>query len=140
MNAKEYLTGIRRLEGKIETKRMQILSLWDMAQSITGTIKEVGVRSQGCADPMAETVSKIVDLESEIKADVERYVNMRLEAMQLINLMHNEQYISILYRRYINLEEWPEIAVAMNYTKQSVLNKHRDALIEFQKVLDWYKK
>lgn len=136
MKAKAYLQEIKKLDMKINNKQLQLSSLWDLAQSITSTIKEINVQTSKSVDPMADTVSKIIDLQDEINRDIDRYVDKKLEAIRLINQLENEQYISILVRRYVNYEEWRTIADEMHYTRQSIVKKHDAALKDFQKVLD----
>lgn len=136
MKAREYLQQLRKMDLMIINKKTQILFLWDMARSITSTLKEVNVQGSGSADPMADTVAKIVDLQTEIKSDIDSYVEAKLEAIRLINMVDNDEYISILFRRYINYDSWRMIASDMHYTRQSVIKKHDLAIDAFQKVLD----
>lgn len=136
MKAREYLQQLRKMDLMIINKKTQILFLWDMARSITSTLKEVNVQGSGSADPMADTVAKIVDLQTEIKGDIDHYVEAKLEAIRLINMVDNDEYISILFRRYINYDSWRMIASDMHYTRQSVIKKHDLAIDAFQKVLD----
>lgn len=139
MKAREYLQQLRKMDLMIINKKTQILFLWDMARSITSTLKEVNVQGSGSADPMADTVAKIVDLQTEIKADIDHYVEAKLEAIRLINMVDNDEYISILFRRYINYDSWRMIASDMHYTRQSVIKKHDLAIDAFQAVLDGQK-
>lgn len=136
MKAREYLQQLRKMDLMIINKKTQILFLWDMARSITSTLKEVNVQGSGSADPMADTVAKIVDLQTEIKGDIDHYVEAKLEAIRLINMVDNDEYISILFRRYINYDSWRMIASDMHYTRQSVIKKHDLAIDAFQAVLD----
>lgn len=136
MKAREYLQQLRKMDLMIINKKTQILFLWDMARSITSTLKEVNVQGSGSADPMADTVAKIVDLQTEIKSDIDHYVEAKLEAIRLINMVDNDEYISILFRRYINYDSWRMIASDMHYTRQSVIKKHDLAIDAFQAVLD----
>lgn len=139
MKAREYLQQLRKMDLMIINKKTQILFLWDMARSITSTLKEVNVQGSGSADPMADTVAKIVDLQTEIKGDIDHYVEAKLEAIRLINMVDNDEYISILFRRYINYDSWRMIASDMHYTRQSVIKKHDLAIDAFQAVLDGQK-
>lgn len=136
MKAKAYLQEIKKLDMKINNKQLQLSSLWDLAQSITSTIKEINVQTSKSVDPMADTVSKIIDLQDEINKDIDRYVDKKLEAIRLINQLENEQYISILVRRYVNYEEWKTISDEMHYTRQSIVKKHDAALKDFQEILN----
>ena len=136
MKAKAYLQEIKKLDMKINNKQLQLQSLWDLAQSITSTIKEVNVQTSKTVDPMADTVSKIIDLQDEINRDIDKYVDKKLEAIRLINQLENDEYISILIRRYVNYEEWKHIADEMHYTRQSIVKKHDKALLDFQEILN----
>ena len=136
MKAKAYLQEIKRLDVKINNKQLQLQSLWDLAQSITSTIKEINVQTSKSVDPMGDTISKIIDLQDEINRDIDKYVDKKLEAIRLINQLENDEYISILVRRYVNYEEWGTIADKMHYTRQSIVKKHDKGIADFQRILN----
>ena len=136
MKAKEYLLRIGLLDQKIENKQLQLDSLYALAQSVTIQPKEVDVQTSGDPDKLGSTVAKIVDLQDELNRDIDRYVDMKLEAIRLLNRMESPKYANILIRRYINYEEWQEIADVLGISRQAVDKKHGLALIDFQKILD----
>lgn len=136
MKAKEYLLQIRNIDRKIENKQLQLDSLYDMAKSITVTPKEIDIQTSPALDPMGDTIAKIVDLQDELNRDIDRYVDMKLEAMRLINQMDNPDHANILIRRYINYDSWQDIADLMGISRQAVDKKHGISLVEFQRLVD----
>ena len=136
MKAKIFLQEIKKLDKKIENKQMQIKSLYDLIQNITAPIKDINVQTSGNGDAIGNAIVKIVDLQNEINAQIDEYVNRKLEAIRLINMLDNDEYINILFRRYVKYEEWQVIARELHYSRQAIDKKHGLALLEFEKVLE----
>ena len=136
MRAKTYLYEIRKLDLKIENKQMQIQSLYDLLLSVGVSMEEEKVQSSHSQDPLGNAVVRIVDLKEEINADIDRYVDRKLEAIRLINKLENDESINILFRRYIKYEEWQTIADELHFSRQAIDKKHKRALVEFQKIVD----
>lgn len=136
MKAKAYLQEIRKLDQKIENKQMQLQSLYDLIQSVTVPIKEINVQSSGSGDSIGNTIARIIDLQKELNADIDKYVDKKLEAIRLINQLENDEYINILIRRYVKYEEWQVISGQLHYSRQAIDKKHGLALLEFEKILE----
>lgn len=136
MKAKDYLLRIRDIDRKIENKQIQLDHLYDLAKSITVTPKEIDIQTSPALDPLGDTIAKIVDLQDELNGDIDKYVDMKIEAMRLINQLNNSEWEHILIRRYINYDAWQDIADLMGISRQAVDKKHGIALVEFQKILD----
>ena len=134
MRAKTYLQQIRRLDRKINNKQIQLESLRELVTNITPILKDINVQSNGSQDRLGDTMAKIIDLQNEINNEIDLYVNRKLEAIKLINAMEDDISINILIQRYINYKMWDEIADNLNYTRQGVLKKHGQALLNFEKV------
>ena len=136
MKAKDYLLRIRDIDRKIENKQIQLDHLYDLAKSITVTPKEIDIQTSPALDPLGDTIAKIVDLQDELNGDIDKYVDMKIEAMRLINQLNNSEWEHILIRRYINYDAWQDIADLMGISRHAVDKKHGIALVEFQKILD----
>jgi hypothetical protein len=134
MKAKAYLQRISEIDRKINKKQMILKSLYDLLYNITPKPKEINVQSSGPKNNFDDTISKIVDLQNEINKDIDNYVDMKIEAIKLIDKMSNDEYAEILIRRYINYEQWKTIAKDLGYTRQGINKKHGRALFEFQKL------
>ena len=135
MTAKKHLQEIRRLDRKIENKKMELASMYELAQSVTATIKEFPVSASGDQDRLGATVAKIVDLQNEISADIENCAERKMDAIRMIDEIGNDEYINILVRRYVRYETWAKIADDLHYSRQAIDRKHGLALLEFQKLL-----
>lgn len=135
MKAKNYLLEIRKLDRKINNKQIELDALRALVTSITPTLKEINVQSNGSQDRLGDTMVKIIDLQNEINREIDRYVDRKLEAIRLINKLEDDISANILIRRYVNYEPWEKIAEALHYTRQGINKKHGYALLEFEKCL-----
>ena len=83
MTAKEFLRGIRRLDAIIECKQAQIDELRTRAESVTVTIKPDRIQSNSTGS-QEDIPVRIVDLEWEINAEIDRLVAEKDKAIKLI--------------------------------------------------------
>ena len=134
MNAKRYLNQIRKIDKKVENKKLEIQSLYDALEQCTTHIKEVDIQTSLDTDKNSAIVAEIVDLKNELVDDINELLKIKIQTIKIINTIETDEYVEILMRRYIMFQEWHEIADAMNYTRQTIDNKHGKALIEFEKV------
>lgn len=135
MKAKSYLQNIRKLDRRIENKKMALQSLYGLVESVTITPKEVDVMSSKNDYRFEDTMAKIVDMQKELENDINKYVDLKLNTIRMINEMENDVYAGILMRRYVNYEEWQKIADDLGYTRQGINKKHGLALLEFEKCI-----
>lgn len=134
MQAKIYLSEIRKLDRKINNKQIELDALESLVTQITPMIKEINVQSNSSQDRLGETMAKIIDLKNEINNKIDAYVDRKLEAMRLINKLEDDISIHILIQRYINYKSWDDIAESLHYTRQGIIKKHGKALLDFEKV------
>ena len=132
MNAKQYLRQLRRLNDIVQSKLDQIEALRSLAQKITYVPKTVSVQESISEDKMTELISKIVDLQKELKTDIDNLLDLKLKITHQINSLNNDDYKLLLMLRYLNFETWEEIAVEMGYTYQWIHVLHGRALKYFQ--------
>lgn len=75
---------------------------------------------------------KIIDLEEQITADMEKLVDLKKEITYVIQSVPNPEYQDLLAKRYICCESWEKIAVDMNYELRYIHKLHSRALQEVQ--------
>ena len=134
MNAKEYLSQIRKCDKRIDNKLSMLKTLHDLATSVTSAMKDTPVQSSGVNDKIGNTVVKIVDLENEINAEVDKFVDLKREAMRFIDKL-DPPYSCILYKRYFEYESWEQIAVELNFSFRHVTRMHGTGLTMLEKIL-----
>lgn len=134
MTAKSYLSQIRKCDTLIRNKLQEVQSLKELILSVTSVLKDDVVSGGGDSDKVGTIVCKIVELQEEINEQIDRLVDLKDEAMKIIDGI-NGALCDVLYRRYFCYETWEQIAVGMGYTYQWVCKLHGKALLEVDKLL-----
>lgn len=135
MNAKEYLSQALWLDQRVNTKLEQLQILRDLSMRVSAnlTVEKVagGNNKKG---HMENTVVRIVDLEKEIKKDLERSIAIKAEIMNAISQVDDPIGQIILEMRYINGKGWDEISGSLNYKDSSIFKIHSRALKEVNRI------
>lgn len=134
MKAKEYLQQLQRLDTVINQKIKEVQALRVQARSTGGLdYSKERVQSSPSEDaPFVKPICRIIDLEAEINAEIDRFVDEKHKIINQIQGLKNSDYISLLFKRYVEFKKFETIAVEMNFTYQYVLNMHGYALKEFE--------
>jgi hypothetical protein len=130
MTAKEYLNQALHLDNRINAKLEQIRSLRELAQNATSTLSDMPKDAQRNIRRMESTICKMLDLENEINADVDRLVELKREIMDVIGRVENPTYRMLLELRYLCFKPWDDVAAMMNYDRRYVHKVHGRALNE----------
>jgi DNA-directed RNA polymerase specialized sigma subunit len=84
-------------------------------------------KSNYAADRTAETIAKVVDLETKLRDKIDSYISLRTQIeITIESLSSNERLL--MRCRYIEGMSFEEIAVAMHYTFRHVTRMHGWAL------------
>lgn len=134
MKAKEYLQQLQRLDTVINQKIKEVHDLRLQAQSTGGLdySKERVQTSPSGDAPFVKLIGRVIDLEVEINAEIDRYVDEKHKIINEIQALKDADHISLLYKRYVEFKKFEVIAVEMNYTYRYVLNMHGYALKDFE--------
>ena len=137
MKAIDYLEQIEKMDAKIETKMEELERLQTLAEKTTASLGGERVQASGNQQKLEDCVIKILKAQEEINASIDRFVDYKKEAMELIDRACDADCIRLLYKRYFSYMKWEEIAVDMNYTYQWISGGlHQRALTQVQKALD----
>lgn len=134
LTAKEYLSQAYRIDQRISSKLQQVQSLRDLAEKATATLSDMP--SSGTRNPhrMEDVIAKMVDLESEINADLLRLIDQKHEIVTVINCVESPELQTILDMRYLCFETWETIAVALHLDIRWVHRLHNRALSEIDAI------
>ena len=130
MNAKEYLLQARYLDERITSKTQQIASLNDLATRCTTTFSDMPRNPNRGGSRLEDCIIKIIDLEDSLKKDIEKLVDLKREIMEVIDSIGNDEYKTILEKRYLCFQKWEKISVDMKYSIQHTYKIHDLALEE----------
>ena len=112
---------------QVETLRSRLTSLGSPS---------TGDKVQSSLDPdkFTNTMSKIIELEEKINADIDELVDLKRDAMNCIEKLNNDVEKLVLYKRYFNNKSFEQISVEMGYSWRHIHRIHGNALKNFDKV------
>jgi len=128
MNIKTYLNQAYRIDQRINSKLEQVHSLRELASRATATISDDPPKETRNYHRMEDIICKIMDLESEINADIGKLVDLKRKIVELIKAVSNPEYQTILELRYLCFKTWEQIAVDMHYSIHHLYKLHNAAL------------
>lgn len=136
MTAKDYLSQAKYLDTRINSKIRQVADLNDLATKATTTLTGMPHNPNHGRSTMADCVAKIVDLQAEINADIDALVDLKRDILETIKGLENQEYQTILERRYLCFETWERIAAEMEYDLRWLFRLHGKALERVQEALE----
>lgn len=135
MTAKEYLSQAYRLDEQINSKIEQLDSLNALATKATAVLTGMPHSPNRGKSNLEDTICKIIDLQSEINADIDRYVDLKQDIAEKVAAVENTDLRLLLEKRYLKGEKWEEIAVELGYDLRWVHRLHVKALTQVQEIL-----
>ena len=135
MTAKEYLLQAKYLDQQINNKICQLRMLNDLATKVTYTMTGMPGGLGDRASKQDSVVTKIIDFQKEINADIDRLVDLKREILISIQALSSVEHQLVLEKRYIMFEKWEKIAADMNTDIRNIYRIHGKALLELEKIL-----
>lgn len=135
MDAKKYLQQVSKLNKLIENKMIE-LAQWKAMATSTGTFSDgERVQSSGSQQKMAEAVGRYVDIERELDACIDRYIDKKNEVILMIEQLPPVEY-DVLHKIYIQDKQLAEVAAIYDRAYSWATTVHGRALKMVQDVLD----
>ena len=128
MNAQEYLSQARWLDMRINSKLAQVESLHSLATKATSTLSDVPPSGTRNVHRMEDIICKIVTLENEINADIDRLVDLKRDITGCIMTVQDMEYQNLLEKRYLCLMTWEQIAAENGCSVRNIHMMHGEAL------------
>lgn len=135
MKAKEYLQQLQRLDTVINQKIKEVHDLRLQAVQRTGGLdySKERVQSSPSGDaPFVKPICRIIDLEAEINAEIDRFVDEKHKIINQIQGLKNSDYIRLLFKRYVEFKSLERICVEMNFSYDYIKHLHGYALKDFE--------
>ena len=128
MNAKEYLSQAYRIDQRINSKLEQVMSLRALLGKATGALSGAPKAATPNPHSMEDTICKMVDMENEINADIDKLVDLKAEIITCIKQVDNPEYQTLLELRYLCFKNWEDISTEMGYSLRRLYELHNLAL------------
>lgn len=132
LTAKEYLSQAYRIDQRINSKLEQVQSLRDLATKATATLSNTPRSASRNIHRMEDFITKAMDLESEINADLCQLIDTKREITTVVNCVENRDLQILLEMRYLCYKTWEEIASALNFDLRWLHRLHGRALDEVE--------
>lgn len=123
---KEYLLGYQRINQRVNCLLLEQQRWRELATRVSPNLS--GMPGEGKGGGTQGAISKIVDLETEINAEIDKLVEKRKEIEGIIRAVEDNILRTLLEYRYINGKKWEEIALMMGYDYRYILKIHGKAL------------
>ena len=130
MTAKEYLQQLERADVIIEQKMKEQADFEELSKCVRAIdYGKDRVSSSGTGDaPFVNPVLKIVMLEQEINAEINKYVDLKRKITGEIQSLQDPQFIKVLFKRYVEYKGFDKIAVELECSERNVYTIHGQAL------------
>lgn len=134
MGAKEYLNQLQRLDNAINLKLREVDDLRLKSKSIGSSdySKERVKSSPSDEAPFTKFIERIVDLETEISSEICFFISEKHKIINQIQGLENADYISLLYKKYVEYKDLKQICDEMNFSYDRIRHLHGDALEDFE--------
>lgn len=132
MTTKQYLNQVRNLDKRVNAKLDELSSLRALTEKVTASYSEKVQAST--SDTFTSNVAKIVDLEKEIDAEIDRLIRLRERITKEIDNMPSNIYSALLSSRYLEGKTWEDVAEMLHYDERQIFRIHENALKEFRRI------
>lgn len=124
----EYLLQVKLCDAHINNKLEELAQLKALATKVTSTLKQDAVSGGGFGDKVGDVVSRIIDMQNEINAAIDEYVDKKKEVKRIIEKVTNPDQLNVLLKCYILHESLEQIACEMGYSYRNICYIHGRAL------------
>jgi RinA family phage transcriptional activator len=124
----KYLKRYINLDREIERKLEEVARLRSKLARVTEVFTEEPKGGGSIYGKTGEILAKIVDLEKEIDADVDRLIEVRDSIKSIIEAVEDDRERLLLQYRYLDGRTFEEIAVQMHYSWRQIHRLHSRAL------------
>lgn len=128
MTTKEYLSQIRRYDCQISNKLEEIKELRLRISGTSSFSNGDRVQTSGSKDQVGFCVSKIVDMEREVDALIDK----RLEIVKQIEEISDADMYDVLAKKWILQKGFKVIGIEMKKSDRQVFNIYENAMDLFE--------
>ena len=136
MTAQEYLEQAQLLDRQIDSKMMQLSRLRDLSTKTTGVMSDDVVSHTRNVHSLEDIMAAIMDMENEIRADIQRAFDLKKEIADTIGKIDNTNERLVLEYRYLCNLPWREIAERIVCTVDNAYKLHTKALKKIDLLLE----
>ena len=134
--AKQELQKIRNIDRMIDSLIEEKAMTWSQATKVTAQADGSPGGGNSYQDSMAEAIARIIEMEKEIAALIDEFVERKNYWRKLALQLGNNTFFEVLHRRYFLYKSWSEIAEDLSCGERNVLIIHGKALQVLNEMID----
>jgi hypothetical protein len=128
MTTKEYFDQALTLDKRINSRLDHLAALRSLATKASTTLSDMPRGSSRNVHRLEDIISNIIDLETEIDDEIDRFIDMKREYMQIIREIRNPVFQLVMEQRYLCCRTWEKISEELGYELRSLHRLHGEAL------------
>lgn len=135
MKAKDYLMQVKKLDRLIENKLIEKEQWFAIATGITTSSSDgERVQSSGSQEKMANAVCRMADIEAEIDALVDEFIDTKQGVIRTIEHLPADEY-DVIHKMYIQNKSLKETAASCGKSYEWTKTVHRQGIRDIQTFL-----
>ncbi len=126
---KDYLNQVKEADKMINFKQERLDEL--KAQSFCIRSPDYSsdkVQTSPTGDAIPRIIAKIIDLQEEINADIDKFIDLKAEIMRVVDSLKCADEIVIIYAKYFEYKTIQEIADETHHCRRTIQRLHKSAL------------
>lgn len=130
MTNKEYLSQLYHLEKKIRQLKLRSDEFERLSLTVPGSnfyaVRVDGTRNSEA--PFVKWLIKKAEVDEVIDSLQKEETRLKIEIMQVIEKLENEDYKNVLIMRYLDTQTWEKIAENLYCSTSTVKRWHKNAV------------
>lgn len=123
----QYLKQYKTLDRRIN-RLLEELARWRAKAEAISPVCSDMPRGGASEDRIAIAIERIIELEQEINAEIDRFVDLRRTIELYIETIPDDKLRELMRYRYIDGFAWDEVAERMHYSGRQAYRLHGAAL------------
>ena len=136
MTAKQYLRQLKDIDNLISVKLAERERILSLGTRLSPALTDVRVDSSPPQDKIGDVAIRLAELAEEINRQIDRLVDLKQEATDLIDEIEDFRLRTLLYQYYVLNNTLEQTAVNMDITFRWVQRQHKKALQVFETVFE----
>lgn len=126
---KDYLKQVEDADKMINVKLKRLEELRLQSTCIRSpSYSSDKVQTSPTDGALPRIIAKIVDLQEEINADIDRFIDLKAQIMHTIDLIDDADVKVVLYAKYFEYKNLTKVAKEVHSCKRTVQRLHRKGL------------
>lgn len=133
MNAKEYMSSIKKIAARVKLLQAEVERLRTDAESVAINLDGMP-KGTGKGDRFERLAIQLAETESTLMQEMSVLWSEKIKAIETLGLLQSKHQ-AILTARYLDCKKWEQIAYEMDISWRYCYILHGHALAELDKVM-----